>query len=145
VANEQNLIPFTKGDSRINRNGRPKNLDAMRELAREMGYEPMDIRSDPNALTYIEAILRDWMKSKNFHKQLAFIQYAFGKVPDKLEVNREGNRVIIEWGDEEEEEDAPISHGNSHFEMGEHLERVDPAKDKAECIDDLEEFEDEEV
>ena len=139
MANEQNLIPFTKGDSRINRNGRPKNLDAMRELAREMGYEPMDIRSDPNALTYIEAILRDWMKSKNFHKQLAFIQYAFGKVPDKLEVNREGNRVIIEWGDEEEDE-APISH-----EMGVHLERVEPAQDKAEFIEDLEEDPDQEI
>jgi len=100
MANEQNLVPFTKGDARINRNGRPKNLDAMREMARELGYEPVDIRQDQDAMTCIEAIFRDWMKSKNFHKQLAFVQYAFGKVPDKLEVNREGNRVIIEWGDD---------------------------------------------
>jgi hypothetical protein len=122
VANEQNLVPFTKGDSRINRNGRPKNFDAMREMARELGYEPVDIRSDAEAMSYIEAIFRDWMKSKNFHKQLAFIQYAFGKVPDKLEVNREGNRVIIEW---QEGDEAPISH-----EMGVHLVRPEGAQDK---------------
>jgi len=102
VANEKNLIPFTKGDKRINRNGRPKNFDAMRELAKELGYEPVDIRKDANAMNYVEAILRDWMTSKSFQKQLAFIQYAFGKVPEKLEVNQEGNRIIVEWQDGEE-------------------------------------------
>ena len=97
--NENNLIPFTRGDSRINRNGRPKNLDAMRELTKQLGYEPVDIRADPDAMNHLEAILRDWMTSKNFQKQLAFIQYAYGKVPDKIEVNREGNRIIVEWQD----------------------------------------------
>ena len=128
MANEQNLVPFTKGDTRINRNGRPKNLDAMREMARELGYEPVDIRSDAEAMSYIEAIFRDWMKSKNFHKQLAFIQYAFGKVPDKLEVNREGNRVIIEWGDDEEDDE---------------LEAESSKLKGTEFIDELEEDQDE--
>lgn len=99
MSKENNLIPFTKGDKRINRNGRPKNFDALRELAKELGYEPLDIRSDPDAMNHLEDILRDWMTSRNFQKQLAFIQYAFGKVPDKLEVNREGNRIIVEWSE----------------------------------------------
>ena len=43
MANEQNLIPFIKGDPRINRDGRPKNFDALRELAREIGYEPANV------------------------------------------------------------------------------------------------------
>ena len=39
-----------KYDPRINRDGRPKNFDALRELAREIGYEPADIREDGIAM-----------------------------------------------------------------------------------------------
>lgn len=105
MANEQNLIPFKKGDARINRNGRPKNFDALREMARELGYEPVDFREDPKARSVIEAILRDWMTSKNFQKQQAFMHYAFGKVPETFEVTQERNKIIVTWlGPGEEEE-----------------------------------------
>lgn len=97
MANEQNLEPFKKGDARINRNGRPKNFDALRELARDLGYEPVDIREDPVARSRIEAILRDWMTSKNFQKQQAFMHYAFGKVPETFEVTQERNKIIVTW------------------------------------------------
>lgn len=103
MANEQNLIPFSKDDPRINRNGRPKNFDALRELAKDIGYEPVDIRQDPDARNWIEAILRDWMTSKSFQKQQAFMQCAFGKVPDKIEITQERNRIIVTWMGEEEE------------------------------------------
>lgn len=97
MANEQNLVPFKKGDPRINRNGRPKNFDALREMARELGYEPVDFREDPKARSVIEAILRDWMTSKNFQKQQAFMHYAFGKVPETFEVTQERNKIIVTW------------------------------------------------
>ena len=124
MANEQNLIPFTKGDERINRKGRPKNFDAIRELFKEIMDENEDIRKNGEIMSRFEAIARDWINSRNFQKQLAAMQYAYGKVPDKLEVNQEGNRIIVEWTDGEYE--APNSH-----ELGVHLERVEPAQDKA--------------
>jgi len=48
-----------------------------------------------------EAILRDWFNSKNFQKQLAAMQYAFGKVPDKIQLNDERSVIIVEWEEEE--------------------------------------------
>lgn len=108
MANEKNLIPFSKDDPRINRNGRPKNFDALRELAKDIGYEPVDIRQDPVARNWIEAILRDWMTSKSFQKQQAFMQCAFGKVPDKIEITQERNKIIVTWmGEEEEPQNEP--------------------------------------
>lgn len=101
MSNPQNLKPFKKGDPRINRNGRPKNYDLLHEIALRLCAEPADLEDNPEGITQIEAIMRDWLHSKNYQKQLAVIQYAFGKVPEQIEVEKkEPNRVIIEWGDD---------------------------------------------
>lgn len=102
--NDKNLKPFEKGDKRINRNGRPKNFDAMRELTRVMGAE-IDIRENEAALTYLETILDDWRKSKNYQKQKAFIEYAFGKVPEKMEMINDKSEIMIKWTNDKENED----------------------------------------
>ena len=96
-----NLKPYQPGDARINRRGRPRKYDAIAQLAKEIGYEPVDIRKDGLAMSRAEAILRDWFSSKNFQKQLAAMQYAFGKVPDKIQLNDERSVIIVEWEEEE--------------------------------------------
>jgi hypothetical protein len=51
--------PFTKGDPRINRKGRPKSFDALRVLAQEIAHEPITVVNGHRA-TVAEMILRKW-------------------------------------------------------------------------------------
>ena len=111
MANNQNLIPFQKGDPRINRSGRPKKADIMRELAKKVCYEPIDLSTDQAARNHVEAILREWMTSGDFRKQLAVIQYAFGRVPGNEKPKKERNHVIIDWGDDEKMSGPTRNHG----------------------------------
>ncbi|MCJ7696033.1 MAG: hypothetical protein MUO40_11510 [Anaerolineaceae bacterium] len=97
MANNQNLKPFRKGDPRINRRGRPKNLDIIRQLSKELCYEPDDLSVDQVAKTRVEAILREWITSGDFRKQRAVIQLAFGRVPKNPEIKISTNTVIVEW------------------------------------------------
>ena len=81
---------FVKGDPRINRNGRPKSFDALRALAQEIAHEKAKnsdgkvIVHDGHAVTVAEAIMRKWASSSNPQLQKAFIEIAFGKVPDTV-------------------------------------------------------------
>jgi len=84
MANPQNLKPFQKGDKRINRNGRPKSFDALRELAKKIAHEPA---AEGKTVTTIENMLREWATGDNPQLQQAFVAYAFGKVPDKQEIS----------------------------------------------------------
>ena len=72
---------FVKGDKRINRKGRPKNFDALRELAQQISIERL---GDSN-WTRIEAILRSWSSSSEPQLQKAFVEIAYGKVKDEIE------------------------------------------------------------
>lgn len=87
---------FVAGDPRINRKGRPRSFDALRELAQQIAHEPTQIVVDGHKVTVAEAILRQWAQSKNPQLQRAFIEVAFGKVPDKLDVDLSG-RIIVDW------------------------------------------------
>ena len=97
--------PFTKGDPRINRKGRPKSFDALRELARAIGHEEATSKGEVVVIngkkaTITEAILRQWAASKNHQLQRAFIEIAYGKVPDKHEITGKdgiGLKVEIEY------------------------------------------------
>lgn len=92
---------FVKGDKRINRLGRPKNFDALRALALQIGHEP--IKVGDRRYTVTEAILRQWAVSKNPKLQQAFIEIAYGKVPDKLEMTgKDGSklRLLIVYPDD---------------------------------------------
>ena len=82
---------FKKGDPRINRKGRPKNFDKLRELAQAIAHEGATIKGEPVVVngkkaTITEVILRQWAASKNHQLQRAFMEIAFGKVPDKHEI-----------------------------------------------------------
>ena len=83
---------FTKADPRINRRGRPKSFDALRALALQIAHEKAKTKDgdtltvDGHAVSVVEAILRQWAMGKDKKLQQGFIEIAFGKVPDKLEV-----------------------------------------------------------
>lgn len=90
TAQKQPGKPFTKGDPRINRKGRPKTFDKLRDLAQSIGHEvalgddgePLIINGQP--VTATEAILRMWSMSGNPQLQIKFMEVAYGKVPDEV-------------------------------------------------------------
>lgn len=91
--------PFVKGDPRINRKGRPKSFDALRELAQEIAHEVaqsggQDLIIDGHKVTNAEAVLRKWLVSGNPQLQRAFMEIAFGKVPDVTQVSGPDNGPI---------------------------------------------------
>lgn len=93
---------FVKNDPRINRKGRPKNFDGLRELALQIAHEVAksngeDVVIDGKKITVANAIMRQWSVSKNPQLQRAFIEIAFGKVPDKVELTgKDGGAIEVE-------------------------------------------------
>lgn len=82
--------PFVKGsDPRRNLKGRPRSFDQCRALAQEIAHQKLG----DSGLTVVEAILRSWAKSPQ--RQRDFIEYAFGKVPDKLETTGIENKPVL--------------------------------------------------
>lgn len=67
-------------DPKRNLKGRPRSFDAVRELAQSIAHE-----DESNQKTVIENVLREWRYSREPALQKAFVEYAFGKVPDKIE------------------------------------------------------------
>lgn len=95
----ENLKPFVKGDPRINRKGRPKTFDAFRSLAQQVAHEVAKVKEngeevelviDGHTVTVAEAIIRSWSNSADPKLQIAFVEYAFGKVPNKDDLQVSG-------------------------------------------------------
>lgn len=89
---------FAKGDARINRKGRPKSFDALRELARQIAHEEarakdkatgelLPVIIDGHVATNTEIILRRWAASNDPKLQMAFIEIAYGKTPTETRVD----------------------------------------------------------
>lgn len=98
---------FDKRKAAINRKGRPKTFDALRTLAQQIAHEAAQNGGQPlvingHTVTVAEAILRQWATSKNPQLQRAFIEVAFGKVPDKVELaNPPDSTFRVTWDDVE--------------------------------------------
>jgi hypothetical protein len=80
--NTSGLIPFVKGDPRINRNGRPKDFDQLRALAKEIASEKIK----GTTLTRIEAMLLSMVSSRSANDRRLFLEYAFGRVKLPIEI-----------------------------------------------------------
>ena len=91
---------FHKCDPRINRKGRPKSFDALRELAQQIAHEEVKRDGEPvvingHIVTAAELILRQWATSKNPQMQRSFLEIAFVKVPDNLDITTSGDIEIL--------------------------------------------------
>jgi len=77
--------PFAKGDTRINRKGRPKAIDELRQLAQSIAHEALTM-PDGTKRTVIEALLRKWAGSPDARLQMAFIKYAYGEPEQDIRI-----------------------------------------------------------
>jgi len=46
-------------------------------------------------MTRVERILRDWSESKDVQKQIAFVQYGYGKPVDRVELDELAPKTIL--------------------------------------------------
>jgi hypothetical protein len=90
---------FTKGDKRINRDGRPKNSTDLSALFRRIGAEVATKKNgepitgpDGRPMTVLEAIARQW--AQNPKQQGDFVDRAYGKVPQQQQHSGEGGGAI---------------------------------------------------
>jgi hypothetical protein len=89
---------FTKSDARINRKGRPKSFDKLRALAVAMASEqavnkdgePILLHGKP--VTNAQLIMYQWLTDKKYQKD--FIEIAFGKVPQAVDITTKGESII---------------------------------------------------
>lgn len=87
--------PFVHGDPRINRKGRPKSFDQLRRLAVLVAGE-----EDTVGITRVLEMLRDMAKSKDPAKQVKFLEYAYGKPKDEVDINQTGkSEIVIRYAD----------------------------------------------
>ena len=91
---------FDKRPHQINRKGRPKSFDALRALGQQIAHEtavtkdgtPLTVNGKP--VTVTEAILRKWATSQDTRLQMAFIEIAYGKVPQAVELGGLGGGPV---------------------------------------------------
>jgi hypothetical protein len=92
---------FAKGDPRINRKGRPRIsvFEELRKAALEIANE--EVKGKKRVMI----ILNKMARSNNFQMQQKFLDVAYGKIPDDINVN---NKIIYVEPPEPTNPDAKI-------------------------------------
>jgi hypothetical protein len=80
----KNLKPFVKGDPRINRLGRPKNIDQIRALIQDIAGEVVEPNKE---WSRIEVLLRAMFISKNSQDRRSLMEYGWGIVPRSVNLS----------------------------------------------------------
>ena len=88
---QKDLIPFVKGDPRINRKGRPRSFDALRKLAVQIAGE----QAGETELTRVQLMLKAMASSKNPRDREIFLAYAYGKPKDSLDITSGGDKITL--------------------------------------------------
>ena len=104
MANPTGKGGFQERKHQINRKGRPRTFDALRELALQIAHEtgtkdngePLIVKD--HIATVAELILRQWAASKRPELQRAFIEIAYGKVPDELKATTGDVKIRVLYG-----------------------------------------------
>jgi hypothetical protein len=91
----KDLIPFVKGDKRINRKGRPRSFDALRKLAIKIAGETIP-GANGDDITRIEAMLRVLTSSKAPADRALFLAYAYGKPKDEVDITTGGDKIVVQ-------------------------------------------------
>jgi hypothetical protein len=91
---------FVKGDSRINRKGRPQGFDELRRAAIQILNEDV-VWANGRTISRIELIFRRMSRSKNFREQEYFLEIAFGPLSRPAEVKAKtlqpGTVLRLHW------------------------------------------------
>ena len=95
MPNEKSLAnlqpPFKKGDKRINRKGRPKSFDKLRKLAIKIAAE----EAANTGMSRVQLMLMAMASSKNPADRKLFLEYAYGKVKDEVDITSAGDKLTI--------------------------------------------------
>ena len=88
MSNPDSLVPFEKGDPRINRKGRPpSNFKGFRNLIR--------LATSKEELLAIIGRLKN---SRDVAGLRLYFEYMYGKVPDELDVKENGKiKIVVEY------------------------------------------------
>lgn len=101
-----NPSPATRlkpGDPRINRKGRPKSFDQLRALAQMIANEPGATDPDGKQHTNAEMALRKLLKEET----VKFLEISYGKVPQAVDVNANGNITLSVIYENKKKPDEP--------------------------------------
>lgn len=93
-----NLIPFKKGDPRINRKGVPADAIAARKFIQDIGAELVKLKDDPNnkeLVTLYEQMIRRMYKSKAPRDHELILKASTpGLLKDEMDLTSNGEQIL---------------------------------------------------